>query len=114
MGLDGAGITEQGRVETRAATSAGSTGSSGPRILELRCKVALGFDERGVDSLVVVEGFLEICFVVRRSLGFGGDTATEGAAGGVGEAGLTRGFFARLLRIFSSSSDEVVMSERFE
>lgn len=80
-------------------------------MLGLRCTFALGLLERWAPSLEDV-GF-PINFVVRRSwFGFCGDIGGE-VAGGVGEAALTRGFFAFFDRNFSSSSD-VVTSERLE
>ena len=88
-------------------------------MLGLRDSVILGRDVRrevSVGGADAEEGF-EICLVVRRScLDFvvEGGAAEGEVAGGVGEHAFTRGFFAFLLRSFSSSSDDVVTSERLE
>ena len=87
-------------------------------MLGFRCRLALGRVLRRGVSLgaggVVVDGVFTMVRVDRRSgLAFSGESTGDVTGGGVGELALTRGFLAFLLRIFSSSSEEVT-SERLE
>jgi len=95
-------------------------GSSGPRILGLRLTLARFFVGRteDVSGLIgvlisvlpaaggVLEGALALVFGRCCALLAGGDVRGV-AGGGVGDEGLVLAFLAFLLRIFSSSSEDV-------
>lgn len=109
---EGVGGTQRG-----SGIGEATLGSSGPRMLGLRCTVNFWRGARralaGSLGVLLLEGF-EICFVVLLScFDFTGDGVSGDSIGGVGDEALTLAFLAFLLRSFSSSSD-VVTSDRLE
>lgn len=101
-------------------------GNSGPRRLELRLWVVLGF-EVDLGNALPDEGFIEVFVPVdgvfaALDVGIFDDATLERVRGfekagvegtvGVGEEACVRAFFAFLLRNFSSSSEDVA-SESF-
>lgn len=94
-----------------------TAGSSGPNMLGLRCGLILALGLRCGDAWTDGDTadavFTTVRVDRRRGFVFSGDVTGDVTGGGVGELGLTRGFLALLLRILSSSSEDVT-SERLE